>query len=214
MPTIRRFVVVPAVPEKLQGLNELAYNLWTLWNYDATGLFRRLDTELWESTNHNPVKMLSLIHQDKLAAAAADEGFLAHMSRILTDCRHYMSTPTWFQQNHPDNKTKIAYFSAEYGLHESLPIYSGGLGILSGDHMKSASDLGLPLVGVGLLYRFGYFRQSLNADGWQQEHYPENDFFALPITQDVIGLRFWQTTENDQHPQPGLCGGVDSRPDV
>ncbi len=185
MPTIRRFVVVPAVPEKLQGLNELAYNLWTLWNYDATGLFRRLDTELWESTNHNPVKMLSLIHQDKLAAAAADEGFLAHMSRILTDCRHYMSTPTWFQQNHPDNKTKIAYFSAEYGLHESLPIYSGGLGILSGDHMKSASDLGLPLVGVGLLYRFGYFRQTLNSDGWQQENYPENDFFAMPITQEM-----------------------------
>ena len=87
MPTIRRFVVVPAVPEKLQGLNELAYNIWTLWNYDATGLFRRLDAELWESTNHNPVKLLSLVSQEKLAAAAADEGFLAHMARILTDFR-------------------------------------------------------------------------------------------------------------------------------
>jgi glycogen phosphorylase len=185
MPTIRRFVVVPAVPDKLQGLNELAFNLWTLWNYDATALFRRLDVELWDATNHNPVKLLSLIAQDKLAAAEADEGFLAHMNRILADFHHYMTTPTWFQQNHPNSPTKIAYFSAEYGLHESLSIYSGGLGILSGDHMKSASDLGLPLVGVGLLYRFGYFRQTLNADGWQQENYPENDFFALPITQEV-----------------------------
>ena len=187
MPSIRRFVVVPAVPEKLQALTELAYNLWTLWNYDASGLFRRLDSELWESTNHNPVRVLSLVSQDKLAAAAADEGFLAHMNRIRADLQHYMSTPTWYTQNYgaaPDGKiTKIAYFSAEYGIHESLPIYSGGLGILSGDHMKSASDLGLPLVGVGLLYRFGYFRQSLNADGWQQEAYPENDFFHLPLTQ-------------------------------
>jgi starch phosphorylase len=183
MPTIRRFVVVPAVPEKLQALNELAYNIWTLWNYDATGLFRRLDAELWESTNHNPVRMLSLVSQDKLAAAAADEGFLSHMNRILADFRHYLTTPTWFTQTHPNKDTKIAYFSAEYGLHESLPIYSGGLGILSGDHMKSASDLGLPLVGVGLLYRFGYFRQTLNADGWQQENYPENDFFTMPIKQ-------------------------------
>ncbi len=185
MPTIRRFVVVPAIPEKLAGLSELAHNLWTLWNYDATGLFRRLDAELWESTNHSPVKMLSLISQEKLAAAAADEGFLAHESRILADFRHYMQAPTWFNQNHPGNKAKIAYFSAEYGLHESLPIYSGGLGILSGDHMKSASDLGLPLVGVGLLYRFGYFRQTLNADGWQQENYPENDFFTMPVVQEM-----------------------------
>ncbi len=183
MPTIRRFVVVPAVPEKLKALTELAYNLWTLWNYDASGLFRRLDAELWEQTNHNPVRVLSLASQEKLAAAAADEGFLAHMNRILADFRHYMTTPTWHSLNFPGSNAKIAYFSAEYGLHESLPIYSGGLGILSGDHMKSASELGLPLVGVGLLYRFGYFRQALNAEGWQQENYPENDFFTLPITQ-------------------------------
>src|SRR6185369_12025760 len=125
MPTIRRFVVVPAVPEKLQGLNEIAYNIWTLWNYDACGLFARLDPELWEQTNHNPVRVLSLIAQEKLAAAANDEGFLAHMNRILADFQHYMTTPTWFQQNHAGNKAKVAYFSAEYGLHEALPIYSG-----------------------------------------------------------------------------------------
>ena len=182
MPTIRRFVVVPAVPENLKPLTELAFNLWTLWNYEASGLFRRLDPELWESTNHTPVRVLSLISQEKLAAAAADEGFLAHMNRIRADFQHYMSVPTWFAINQKTN-AKIAYFSAEYGLHESLPIYSGGLGVLSGDHMKSASDLGLPLVGVGLLYRFGYFRQHLNADGWQQENYPENDFFTMPLTQ-------------------------------
>ncbi|MEI8197517.1 MAG: alpha-glucan family phosphorylase, partial [Phycisphaerae bacterium] len=191
MPTIRRFVVVPAVPEKLQPLTELAYNLWTLWNYEAATLFMRLDPDLWESTNHNPVRVLSLISQDKLSAAAADEGFLAHLNRILADLHHYMQMPTWYTQNHPDSKSRIAYFSAEYGLHESLPIYSGGLGVLSGDHMKSASDLGLPLVGVGLLYRFGYFRQTLSNDGWQQEHYPENDFFTMPITQVV-----------DEHKQP------------
>jgi len=183
MPTIRKFVVKPAVPEKLSPLTELAYNLWTVWNYDAAGLFRRLDPELWEQTNHNTVKILSLVSQEKLAAAAADEGFLAHMNRILTDLRHYMTTPTWYTLNKGNPEAHIAYFSAEFGLHESLPIYSGGLGILAGDHLKSASDLGLPLVGVGLLYRFGYFRQTLNADGWQQENYPENDFFALPVTQ-------------------------------
>src|SRR6478672_11677065 len=142
MPTIRRFVVVPAVPETLKPLTELAYNLWTLWNYDASGLFRRLDPELWESTNHTPVRVLSLISQEKLAAAAGDDGFLAHMNRILQDFKHYMTTPTWFNINHK-TAAKIAYFSAEYGLHESLPIYSGGLGVLAGDHLKSASDLGL-----------------------------------------------------------------------
>jgi starch phosphorylase len=183
MPTIRRFVVVPAVPEKLKSLTELAYNLWCLWNYEAAGLFRRLDPDLWEATNHNPVRMLSHVSQEKLQIAATDEGFLAHLNRIVADFRHYMTTTTWFTQHYPQSKAQIAYFSAEYGLHECLPIYSGGLGILSGDHQKSASDLGLPLVGVGLLYRFGYFRQTLNSDGWQQEHYPENDFFTMPITQ-------------------------------
>jgi len=183
MPTIRRFVVVPAVPEKLKSLTELAYNLWCLWNYEATGLFMRLDPDLWEATNHNPVRLLSHISQEKLQVAATDEGFLAHLARIMADFKHYMTTTTWHKQHHPGSTAQIAYFSAEYGLHESLPIYSGGLGVLSGDHMKSASDLGLPLVGVGLLYRFGYFRQALNNDGWQQENYPENDFFTMPLTQ-------------------------------
>ena len=183
MATIHRFVVVPAVPEKLKSLTELAYNLWCLWNYEAAGLFMRLDPDLWEHANHNPVRMLSHVAQEKLQIAATDEGFLAHLNRIMADFRHYMTTSTWYRQHYPQSKAQIAYFSAEYGLHESLPIYSGGLGVLSGDHMKSASDLGLPLVGVGLLYRFGYFRQALNNDGWQTENYPENDFFTMPVTQ-------------------------------
>ena len=185
MPTIRRFVVVPAVPERLKALTELAYNIWSLWNYDAVALFARLDADLWEATNHNPVRLLSLVSQEKLQAAAADEGFLSHLNRIITELRHYMTTPTWFTQTYPNSKASIGYFSAEFGLHESLPIYSGGLGVLAGDHLKAASDLGLPLVGVGLLYRFGYFRQSLNAEGWQQELYPENDYFTMPLAQVV-----------------------------
>ncbi len=184
MATIHRFVVVPAVPETLQGLTELAYNIWSLWNYEAASLFSRLDPDVWELTSHNPVSLLNLVSQEKLKAAASDEGFLTHLNRIMADYRRYMSQPTWFNQNYADQKgAQIAYFSAEYGLHECLPIYSGGLGMLSGDHLKSASEMGLPLVGVGLLYREGYFHQQLNADGWQQEKNPENNFFSMPIIQ-------------------------------
>ena len=183
MSSIYKFVVVPAVPEKLAALHELAYNLWSLWNYEAASLFNRLDPDLWETTGHNPVRLLNLISQDKLRAAAEDEGFLSHLNRITSDLKSYMQQNTWFKQRYPDRKPVIAYFSAEFGLHESLPIYSGGLGVLSGDHLKSASDLGIPLVAVGLLYREGYFHQQLNADGWQQELNPENDFFSMSITQ-------------------------------
>jgi starch phosphorylase len=182
MPNVRTFVVVPSIPEKLKPMLELSHNLWTIWNFDAISLFRRLDAELWDKVNHNPVRMLSLVSQDRLQAAAADEGFVAQLNRLVGDLHQYMSCPTWYKQNHPNSKAVIAYFSAEYGLHESLPIYSGGLGVLSGDHMKSASELGLPLIGVGLFYRFGYFRQQLNADGWQTELYPENDFYTMSVT--------------------------------
>ncbi len=180
----RTYTVVPALPPRLAPLHELAYNLWWTWNLDAVDLFRRLDRDLWEESGHNPVLMLGLIKQDRLEEAANDEGFLAQMIRVYQTFNYYMSTQdTWFKKNYaakyPD--LKIAYFSAEYGLTECLPIYSGGLGILAADHLKSASDLGLPLVGVGLLYQEGYFRQYLNADGWQQESYPLNDFHTLPL---------------------------------
>ncbi len=181
-PTIRTFQVFPDVPNALLPLLELAHNLWWVWQPDAVELFRRLDRKLWDDVYHNPVKLLGVIAQSKLAAAAADDGFLAHMHRVHAVFKKHMEQSGWFSEAHAEKKDLlVAYFSAEFGLHESLPIYSGGLGILAGDHLKSASELSLPLVGVGLLYRNGYFQQYLSADGWQQEAYPELDFYNLPI---------------------------------
>src|SRR4051812_29777294 len=166
-PTIRTFQVFPDLPEPLEPLLKLAHNLWWVWQPDAVELFRRLDRKLWEDVYHNPVKLLGAIAQSKLAAAATDEGYLAHMNRVHAAFREHLNQPGWFKEHHPDKeRLLVAYFSAEFGLHESLPIYSGGLGILAGDHLKSASELGVPLVGVGLLYRQGYFQQYLTADGW------------------------------------------------
>jgi starch phosphorylase len=181
-PTIRTFQVFPDVPQQLQPLLELAHNLWWVWNPDAVELFRRLDRKLWEDVYHNPVKLLGVIPQAKLAAAVEDDGYMAHLRRVHEAFRQHLDQPGWFKEAHPDKGALLAaYFSAEFGLHESLPIYSGGLGILAGDHLKSASEIGLPLVGVGLLYRNGYFQQHLSAEGWQQEAYPELDFYNLPI---------------------------------
>jgi starch phosphorylase len=182
--------------------------LWWSWNHEAIGLFRRLDRDLWETTGHNPVLMLGTIRQERLLQMAEDDGFLSHCDRVLREFDRYVAgNGTWFQKAYgptqpvlpvagngdtPSSGPKsmspscadqcVAYFSAEFGLTESLGIYAGGLGILAGDHLKSASDLGLPLVGVGLLYQQGYFRQYLNPDGWQQELYPDNDFYNLPLT--------------------------------
>ncbi len=181
-PNVRTFQVFPDVPATLQPLVELAQNLWWVWNPDAVELFRRLDRKLWEDVYHNPVKMLGVIEQSKLAAAAKDEGYRAHMQRVYASFRAHIDGKGWFKDAHGDKgKLTVAYFSAEFGLHESLPIYSGGLGILAGDHLKSASELSLPLVAVGLLYRNGYFQQYLSADGWQQEAYPELDFYNLAV---------------------------------
>jgi starch phosphorylase len=182
MPIIRKYNVIPSLPANLEPLRELAYNLWWSWNHDAIELFRRLDPELWESSDHNPVKLLGAIRQDKLARAAQDEGTLGHLTRVKTAFDDYLARPTWYSRNCPPwDGFRIGYFSLEYGITECLPIYSGGLGVLAGDHLKSASDLGLPLVGVGLLYRRGYFHQQLNHDGWQTETVAENDFPNLPI---------------------------------
>ena len=186
------FRVIPSLPTKLERLRELAHNLWWSWNHEAIELFRRLDRDLWESAGHNPVLMLGVIRQERLEQMAEDDGFLAHMDRVYREFRRYLASQgTWYDKTFgkPGKDAaagsagrRIAYFSAEFGLTESLGIYAGGLGILAGDHLKSASDLGLPLVGVGLLYQQGYFRQYLNPDGWQQELYPENDFYNLPVT--------------------------------
>lgn len=179
---IRTFSVLPHLPQRLQALHDLAYNLWWCWNPDALALFRRIDVDLFESHDHSPVRLLGAVDQARLEQLSRDDGFLAHLDRVQQSFVEYMNAVTWFQENHANQKTlRVAYFSAEFGIHESVPVYSGGLGVLAGDHLKSASDLGIPLCGVGLMYREGYFRQYLNIDGWQQERYPENDFFNLPL---------------------------------
>lgn len=183
MQPIRTFEVIPFLPPQLDCLKELAFNLRWTWDHETIHLFKRLDHDLWESTGHNPVLMLGTISQSRLDEAAKDEGFLAHLDRICQ--RHYeylKNQGTWYKkQQRQSSKDVIAYFSAEFGITECIPIYSGGLGILAGDHIKAASELGLPLVGVGIAYQQGYFRQYLNADGWQQERYPVNDFYNMPI---------------------------------
>jgi starch phosphorylase len=181
---IRDLEVIPFLPPELECIRELAYNLRWTWEHETINLFRRLDRDLWESSGHNPVLMLGKIAQEKLNHAAHDAGFLTHLGRICQKHREYMqSNDTWYERHHRDASHVIAYFSAEFGLTESLPIYSGGLGILAGDHIKAASELGLPMVAIGIVYQEGYFRQYLNADGWQQESYPMNDFYNLPILQ-------------------------------
>lgn len=187
MRPLRTFFVRPTLPPALAPLRDLAYNLVWAWNADAIDLFRRLDRELWETTGHNPVRMLGLLSQERLRHAAEDEAFLAQLERVTEWFRSYLENKrTWFDRlGVGPGRPLIAYFSFEYGLTECLPIYSGGMGILSGDHLKSASDLGVPVVGVGLAYQEGYFQQYLNADGWQGELYPDNDFHTLPMTLEV-----------------------------
>jgi starch phosphorylase len=180
--SLRTFAVLPHLPERLQALQKVAYNMWWCWNHEAVSLLRRIDDDLFDAVENSPVKMLGAIDQSRLEELLQDDGFLAHMDRVEAALDNYMTSPTWFQEAYGAETTcRFAYFSAEFGIHESIPIYSGGLGLLAGDHLKAASDLGIPLTGVGLMYREGYFRQYLNVDGWQQERYPENDFFNLPL---------------------------------
>ena len=179
--------VIPRVPEGLENLRNLAFNLWWSWNYDALELFRELDPELWENCGHSPVKMLRLVKQNRLESAAKDKGYRDRVEKVHQRLESYLNRKeTWFTRNLPKEKKDtplVAYFSAEFGFHESLPNYSGGLGILAGDHCKSASDLGLPFVAVGLLYRFGYFSQRINRDGWQEASAIDNVFQDLPVRQ-------------------------------
>ncbi len=179
---IRSFDVVPSLPEPLDPLLELAHNLWWSWQPTAVQLFKRIDPELWRRSGHNPVQMLGSCPQNRLEQIATDDGFLTSMHRIAENLKIHVERTTWLASLHDNpGPCTIAYFCAEFGLTECLQIYSGGLGCLAGDHLKSASELGLPLVGIGLLYRHGYFQQYLNADGWQQEYYPDLDCANLPI---------------------------------
>jgi len=183
MKPIRTFTIVPRLPAPLSRLRELAFNLNWAWNHDTIELFRRLDSDLWETSGHNPMMMLGRIEQQRLEEAAADDSFLAHLERVCRSFDEYVTDrSSWFNHAYgAREKPLIAYCSAEFGLTECLSIFAGGLGILAGDHLKSASDLGVPVVGVGLLYQQGYFRQYLNSSGWQQEAYEDNDFHTLPL---------------------------------
>ena len=183
MKPILKFRVLPSLPDPLKPLIAIAYNMWYTWNPEVSSLFARLDPKLWEESNHNPVLMLNTVDQRTLDDAVNDEGFLAHQERVLRLLEDYLGRKKCgiLDSSTPENFL-VAYFSAEYGISECMPIYSGGLGILSGDHLKSASDLNIPMVGVGLLYQEGYFRQYLNFEGWQQETYPKNEFSQLPLT--------------------------------
>ncbi|MFN2555361.1 MAG: alpha-glucan family phosphorylase [Nitriliruptorales bacterium] len=184
MKPIRTFTVVPTLPPALEPLRELAMNLRWAWDPDTVDLFRRLDPDLWLEAERNPVRLLSSLEQAKLEAAAADDDFLAHLERATQALRSYMAADdTWYRQEHARTSRDllVAYFSAEFGVSDCLSIFAGGLGVLGGDHLKSASDLGVPLVGLGLLYQQGYFRQRLTDSGWQQEVAANNDFDFLPL---------------------------------
>jgi starch phosphorylase len=188
MKPIRTFTVVPSIPPPLERLRDVARNLRWSWNPDAINLFRRLDSHLWDQSKHNPVLMLGLIDQQRLEELAHDEGFIIHLERVARDLDEYMNqVHVWFRHLHGQerpsepNQPLVAYFSMEFGLTDCLSIFAGGLGLLAGDHLKSSSDLGVPLVAVGLLYQQGYFRQVLNEAGWQQENYEDNDFHNLPL---------------------------------
>jgi starch phosphorylase len=171
------------LPRRIHRLSELAYNLWWTWNPDAQRLFSRIDLSMWEQSYHNPIVFLKQIKRARLDMMTKDRYFLDFYDRTFRLFDEYMQAKdTWFGQNYPDYKNKpIAYFSSEFGLHETLPIYAGGLGVLSGDHLKGASDLGLPLVALGFVYTQGYFSQRISEDGWQEERYVFLKFEDLPI---------------------------------
>lgn len=183
MPVLRTFNVIPNLPPRLSRLRDVANNLWWSWEPSARELFLRVDRDAWDQVGHNPVLLLAGVSQERLTELAADESFLAHLDRVAGKLDYYLEGTRWFREAHGEalGTGPVAYFSMEFGLHASVPIYSGGLGVLAGDHLKAASDLGVPLVGVGLFYRNGYFRQYLNSDGWQQERYPEVAPDDLPV---------------------------------
>jgi len=172
-----------SLPRRIERLGELAYNLWWTWNPDAQRLFSRIDKELWEKANHNPVLFLRQVERSRLNAAMNDRYYLEFFDRMFRIYDKYMSAEdTWFKSTYPQlNNHLIAYFSMEFGLHEALPIYAGGLGVLSGDHAKEASDLGLPFVGIGFFYTEGYFSQQITEDGWQEARYLRHPFDDLPV---------------------------------
>ena len=183
MYVFNKITVKPQLPKSINRLDEIANNLWWSWNSEYLRLLKKIDRDLWETVEKNPVKFLKRVSQERLEMAAKDSSFVKEYEKVLKNYEDYMSSKdTWFSKKYPENKNDlIAYFSAEYGLDETIPIYSGGLGILSGDHLKSASDLGIPLVGVGLLYKNGYFHQKIEGYGIQKSEYKNIELDNMPI---------------------------------
>jgi len=177
------FEVVFELPEPLRPLGRLASNFRWTWHHPTRDVFREADRQLWDDVGHNPMQLIASLSPERIEKLANDPVFLARLRSCEAELDEYLRSRTWFEENYPDQvgKLSVAYFCAEFGVSECLPIYSGGLGVLAGDHLKAASDLGIPLVGVGLLYARGYFRQFLNPDGWQQEIYPNYDFHQMPL---------------------------------
>ena len=182
MKALRSFTVRPSLPPELSALEELAFNLRWSWDDQTRDLFRWVDPHLWDASVHDPVRMLGLVDRQRLDALAHDAGFKRFLGDVRDELQRYLDGERWFQSRGDSPLDLVAYFSPEFGIAEAVPQYSGGLGVLAGDHLKTSSDLGVPLVGVGLLYRHGYFRQSLDADGWQQERYPLLDPHVMALT--------------------------------
>jgi len=181
MKPIQSFVVTTILPPKLEVLKELAYNYYWCWHPDTRELFVRLDRKIWEEVGHNPVQLLNKIPYQQFLELSEQSDFTNYLEYVYEKFKKYLKDQTWYSNTFTNENGIIAYFSPEYGINESFQNYSGGLGVLSGDHMKSASDLGLPLVGVGLLYQEGYFHQFLSTNGWQNEVYHYNDFYTMPL---------------------------------
>src|SRR5918992_1443728 len=174
------------IPARIERLREIAGDLWWTWNTQAREVFRKVDYPLWRQTAHNPVLMLRLVSQEMLNLAAADAKFLASYDAAVEALEAARQAhDTWWQRRHPVAGEPVAYFSAEFALHQSLPIYAGGLGVLAGDHCKEASDLGIPLIGVGFMYPQGYFHQSITSEGQQEELYEYLEWDYTPVEQVV-----------------------------
>ena len=169
------------LPPELAALNDLVMNLRWSWHHETLDLFASVDPDVWQACGGDPVRLLGGVSPARLAALAKDKRFLRRLAAAADDLSDYLNQPRWYQDLDGPAPRSVAYFSMEFGITEVLPQYSGGLGILAGDHLKAASDLGVPIVGVGLLYRAGYFAQGLSRDGWQQEHYPSIDPHGLPL---------------------------------
>jgi len=181
MKALRSFTVRPSLPPDLAALGELAMNLRWSWDAQTRDLFRWVDPDAWDATVHDPVRLLGVVSKERFDALVEDSGFMRFLDEVRQELQRYLDGDRWFQTRSDSPLRSIAYFSPEFGIAEAVPQYSGGLGVLAGDHLKAASDLGLPLVGIGLMYRHGYFRQSLSADGWQQERYPDLDPHAMAL---------------------------------